>query len=203
MIKTILTQELQKSVELFHKLHESKQIADQVTAIINVIIDALQEGKKILFCGNGGSAADAQHLAAEFVSRFAFDRPALKAIALTVDTSALTAIANDYSYDYVFARQVEALANAGDVVVGISTSGRSKNVLAALKTAKEKQAITIGFLGEEGRDIGQIVDHQLNIPSKETPKIQEGHITIGHIICAIVERQLFSLQAEHPIPHSA
>ena len=198
MIKTVLDQELKKSVELFQKLLNNKQTVDQVTVITDVMIDALQKGKKILFCGNGGSAADAQHLAAEFVSRFAFDRPALKAIALTVDTSALTAIANDYSYDYVFARQVEALANPGDVIVGISTSGRSKNVLAALKTAREKQAITIGFLGQEGRDIGQIVDHSLNIPSQETPKIQEGHITIGHIICALVERQLFHLPNEKP-----
>ncbi|WP_051908912.1 D-sedoheptulose 7-phosphate isomerase [Candidatus Paracaedibacter acanthamoebae] len=197
-MKTALTQELQKSVDLFKTLLNDNRTDEQVTVIVEVIIDALQKGKKILFCGNGGSAADAQHLAAEFVSRFSFDRPALKAIALTVDTSALTAIANDYSYDYVFARQVEALANPGDVVVGISTSGKSKNVLAALKTAKEKQAITIGFLGQDGCDIGQMVDHQLNIPSKETPKIQEGHITIGHIVCAIVERQLFSLlHAEH------
>lgn len=196
MIKTVFTQELQKSVELFQNLHSNQTVLQQVDDIVTVMIKALKNGKKILFCGNGGSAADAQHLAAELVSRFSFDRPALNAIALTVDTSALTAIANDYSYDYVFARQVEALAAPGDVVVGISTSGRSKNVLAALKTAKEKQAITIGFLGQNGADIGQIVDYQLNIPSFETPKIQEGHITLGHIICALVEQQLFSEQAE-------
>ena len=196
MIKTVFTQELQKSVELFQNLHSNQTVLQQVDNIVTMMIKALKNGKKILFCGNGGSAADAQHLAAELVSRFSFDRPALNAIALTVDTSALTAIANDYSYDYVFARQVEALAAPGDVVVGISTSGRSKNVLAALKTAKEKQAITIGFLGQNGADIGQIVDYQLNIPSFETPKIQEGHITLGHIICALVEQQLFSEQAE-------
>lgn len=199
MIKTTLTQELQKSVHLFKALLESSQTTEQVTAIVEAMLQALKNGKKILFCGNGGSAADAQHLAAEFVSRFSFDRPALNAIALTVDTSALTAIANDYSYDYVFARQVEALANAGDIVVGISTSGRSKNVLAALKAAKEKQALTVGFLGQEGRDIGAICDYQLNIPSHETPKIQEGHITLGHVICALIEQQLFSSYAPQPL----
>lgn len=187
-----LDQEFQKSIDLFKRLQENPQISQQIMAIVQVIIDALQKGNKILLCGNGGSAADAQHLAAEFVSRFSFDRPALNAIALTVDTSALTAIANDYNFDYVFSRQVEALANAGDVIIGISTSGKSKNVLAALKTAKGKHVITIGFLGQDGAGIGEICDYQLNIPSKETPKIQEGHITIGHIICAIVEKRLFS-----------
>ncbi len=144
-----------------------------------------------MFCGNGGSAADSQHLAAELVSKLCYDRPALNAIALTTDTSALTAIGNDYGYIYSFSRQVEAIAKKGDILIGISTSGRSKNVIEAVKSAKDRGVITIGFLGEEGRDIGLMVDYQINVPSSETPKIQEGHIAIGHIICALIEEKFF------------
>lgn len=191
MIKTIVHQELQKSIDLFSIILEDNNTFKQIEQIVSVILHALQHGKKILLCGNGGSAADAQHLAAEFVGRFAFNRPALSALALTVDTSALTAIANDYGYDFVFSRQVEALGNEGDILIGISTSGKSKNIQKAFQVAKEKKLITIAFLGENKTDIGAISDIQLNIPSSETPKIQEAHITIGHIICAIVEKKMF------------
>jgi len=144
-----------------------------------------------MFCGNGGSAADSQHLAAELVSKLCYDRPALNAIALTTDTSALTAIGNDYGYLYSFSRQIEAIGTKGDVLIGISTSGKSKNVIEAVKVAKNKKIITIGLLGEDGRDIGNLADYQINIPSMETPKIQEGHIATGHIICSIIEDKFF------------
>jgi D-sedoheptulose 7-phosphate isomerase len=130
-------------------------------------------------------------LAAELVSKLSYDRPALAAIAVTVDTSALTAIGNDYGYLYSFSRQIDAIGNSGDVLFGLSTSGRSQNVIEALKMAKEKGIITIGLLGENGRDIGAMADYQINIPSSETPKIQEGHIATGHIICALIEDHFF------------
>ncbi len=151
----------------------------------------LNSGGVLYTCGNGGSAADSQHLAAELVSKLSYDRPPLNAMALSVDTSALTAIGNDYGYLHSFSRQLEAVGQAGDVLIGISTSGRSKNVLEALKSAAAKKIITVGFLGENGRDIGEMVDYQINIPSDETPKIQEGHITVGHIICALIEDHFF------------
>lgn len=183
--------EFTKTKELFSKILSDKTLHKNIETIARSCVSALRNGKKIMFCGNGGSAADSQHLAAELVSKLSYDRPALSAIALTVDTSALTAIGNDYGFIYSFSRQVEAIGNSGDVLIGISTSGRSKNVLEAIKSAKEKGILTIGFLGKDGRDIGQITDHQINIPSNETPKIQEGHIATGHIICALIEEEFF------------
>lgn len=190
-MKKFITSELTKTRELFERILQDEQLQKNIETVVTVCVQALKHGKKIMFCGNGGSAADSQHLAAELVSRFAYDRPALNAISLTVDTSALTAIGNDYGYIHSFSRQVQAVGNEGDVLVGISTSGRSKNVLEALKSAKAKKIVTIGFLGREGRDIGEISDYQINIPSDETPKIQEGHIAAGHIICALIEEEFF------------
>jgi D-sedoheptulose 7-phosphate isomerase len=160
------------------------------------MIDALQAGHKILIMGNGGSAADAQHFAAEMVGRFLLERKALPAIALTTDTSILTAVGNDYGFDDVFKRQVEALALPGDVLIGLSTSGNSKNVKRALEVGKDVGAITIGLLGRDGGEIGSISDFNLTVPSTETPRIQEAHLVMIHILCDLVEKGLFSQKAE-------
>lgn len=153
--------------------------------------EALRSGRKVLFAGNGGSAADAQHLAGELVSRFAYDRPGLPAFALTTDSSVLTAIGNDYGYEQLFARQVQAVGTAGDVFVAISTSGRSPNILAALRTARQKGLATVGMTGRTGGAMPDLCDYLLRTPSDSTPRIQEGHIAMGHAICEIIEAQIF------------
>lgn len=165
----------------------TKALAPDIERAGTLIRDALAGGHKILFCGNGGSAADSQHLAAEIVGRFQKERPSLPALALTVDTSVLTAVANDYGYDTVFSRQVEGLGNAGDVLVGISTSGNSKNVIAAIETARKKQMSVIGFTGIGGGKMADLCDVCLAVPSKVTARTQEMHIMMGHIICEIAE----------------
>ena len=167
------------------------RLTDRITAAVDLLAAALKDGNKLLVMGNGGSAADAQHFTAEIVGRFKMERRGLPAIALTTDTSILTAIGNDYGFDRVFVRQVEALAQPGDVVVGISTSGSSKNVFIAMETARDIGCRTIGLLGGEGGTIAGVADMSLIVPSSDTPRIQEGHITIIHIICDLVEKQLF------------
>lgn len=162
-----------------------------VEAVADACIVALRRGNKILFAGNGGSAADAQHLAAELVGRLVFDRPGLPSLALTADTSVLTAIGNDYGYEQVFARQVNALGVAGDVLVGISTSGRSRNLVLAFEAARAKEMVTIGMTGATGGDMRALCNHCIRIPSTETQKIQEGHIVVGHIVCALTESAMF------------
>lgn len=164
------------------------ELLDRVAADL---IAAYRAGKKTLIAGNGGSAADAQHIAAEFVSRFYFDRPALASIALTTDTSALTAIGNDYGYELLFSRQLEANGQAGDIYIAISTSGNSKNVLKSLESAKRMGIKTVGLTGENGGKMKELVDYCICIPSNETPRIQECHILVGHILCAAVEKELF------------
>ncbi len=190
-MKNYIISEFAKTREVFEKILADEKLHKNIEAVSSACIKALRDGKKIMFCGNGGSAADSQHLAAELVSKLSYDRPALNAMALSVDTSALTAIGNDYGYLYSFSRQVDAVGSEGDVLIGISTSGRSKNVVEAMKSAKAKKIVTVGLLGLEGRDIGEIADYQINIPSSETPKIQEGHIATGHIICALIEDEFF------------
>lgn len=170
---------------------EDDELLQQVAAVAAVCVAALRKGNKILFAGNGGSAADAQHLAGELVSRFAYDRPGLPSFALTTDTSVLTAIGNDYGYERVFARQIEAVGHAGDVFFGISTSGRSPNILAGLQAARAKGLVTVGMTGRVGGDMPALCDLLLRVPSGSTPRIQEGHISMGHAICAIVEERLF------------
>lgn len=155
------------------------------------VIKAYKNGNKTLLAGNGGSAADAQHIAGEFVSRFYFDRPGIASIALTTDTSVLTAIGNDYGYENLFARQVQAQGVKGDVFIGISTSGNSKNILKALEFCKQKEIISIGLSGASGGAMNELCDYCIKVPSTCTPRIQEAHILIGHIICAIVEEELF------------
>jgi D-sedoheptulose 7-phosphate isomerase len=162
-------------------------LAEDIEKAIIMIRSSLDSGGKLLLMGNGGSAGDAQHIAAELIGRYKKERPALPAIALTVDTSALTAIGNDYGYDYVFERQVEGLAQSGDIVLGISTSGNSENVVRALKKAKEKGARTIALLGKGGGRAKEEAEIAIIVPSIDTARIQEAHITIGHIICEILE----------------
>jgi len=178
-----------------HKLILEQTIRESGKLISDLaicLVDCFQKGNKIILCGNGGSAADAQHVAAEFINRFRFDRPALPAIALTTDTSILTAIGNDASFDFVFSRQVEALAVKGDILVGISTSGSSANVLKALDTARIKGVTTVGFTGEKGREtLGSKCDYCLVIPSADTARIQECHEFAWHVICGLVEQAMF------------
>ena len=165
---------------------------DNIQEIIDAIHHCFQDGNKIFLCGNGGSAADAQHIAGEFVNRFKFDRPALPALALTTDTSVLTCIANDSSFENVFSRQVEALGSKGDILVGISTSGGSPNVLKAIQVAHSKGMLTIAFTGENGRySLASKCDLSLVIPSKNTPRVQEGHLFVWHYICGVIENELF------------
>ena len=158
---------------------------------VSVCIDCFKNGGKILFAGNGGSAADAQHMAAEFVSRFAFDRPGLPAIALTTDTSILTAIGNDYGFEKLFARQIQAHGNKGDVFVGYSTSGQSPNILLAFEEARARNLTCVGLTGNRGGPMLELCDYLLEVPSSDTPKIQEGHFILGHIICGLVENAIF------------
>jgi len=160
-------------------------------SVVNICVNAFNNGNKILFMGNGGSAADSQHLAGELVSRFAFERPGLPAFALTVDTSVLTSIGNDYGFEHLFSRQVEAIAKPGDILFGFSTSGNSRNIIKALETAKTMEVITVGMCGNQKARITDVVDYRIEIPSSQTPKIQEGHIVIGHIICGLIEEKLF------------
>lgn len=169
-----------------------QQLTSTIAAVAEIISESLKNGKKLLVMGNGGSAADAQHMAAEIIGRFKMERRGLPAIALTTDSSILTAIANDYGFEMVFRRQVEALAVQGDVVMGITTSGSSPNVRAALNLAGEMGCRTIGLLGGDGGTIKDCVDIALTVPATDTPRIQEGHITIIHIICDLVEKRLFS-----------
>lgn len=157
-----------------------------------MLVETMRAGKKLLIAGNGGSASDAQHIAGEFVSRFHFDRPGLPAIALSTDTSILTAIGNDYGYDYVFARQIEALANEGDVFLGITTSGNSKNIVSALNAAKKKNVSVIGLTGRTGGKIREMCDLVIHAPADDTPRIQECHLVIYHLLCAYVEEALFA-----------
>jgi D-sedoheptulose 7-phosphate isomerase len=145
--------------------------------------------------GNGGSAADAQHIAAEFVSRFAFDRPGLSAVALTTDTSILTAVGNDYGYDKLFSRQIQAIGRAGDIFMGYTTSGRSKNILNAFEEARIQGLVTIGLSGKNGGEIIELCDFLIEIPSQSTPKIQEGHLIVGHLVCGLVESAIFKKTA--------
>ena len=152
---------------------------------------ALRDGRKVLLFGNGGSAADAQHIAAEFVGRFIPDRIPLPALSLATDTSALTALGNDYGYDAVFSRQVHALGNAGDIAIGISTSGNSPNVLAAIDVARSRSLLTIGFTGQDGGKMNGRTDILFRVPSRMTPRIQETHITLGHVLCELIDRELF------------
>ncbi|MEW6994790.1 SIS domain-containing protein [Colwelliaceae bacterium MEBiC 14330] len=182
---------LNNSIVVKQKLSQSKDVLNVVSNVSELIISAYKKGNKVLLAGNGGSAADAQHIAAEFVSRFFFDRPGLPALALTTDTSMLTAIGNDYGYDKLFSRQLQAQSKEGDVFIGISTSGNSKNIINAVNTAKELGITSVVLCGEGGQ-LKELADIAICVPSLITPYIQECHICIGHMICAIVEEIIFA-----------
>lgn len=186
---------LTNSINTKQKLMDSESLKKDISAIANLIIKTYSNGNKVILAGNGGSAADAQHIAAEFVSRFFFDRPGLPALSLTTDTSMLTAIGNDYGYENLFSRQLQAQSKPGDVFIGISTSGNSKNVLKAVESAKGLGVITVALCGEVGR-LKEVSDYALAVPSRSTPYIQECHICIGHMICAIVEESIFSKEKD-------
>jgi D-sedoheptulose 7-phosphate isomerase len=183
--------EFQSSIAVKQRFLDDAALMQQVTAMGHLLIDRYEAGNKLLVAGNGGSAADAQHIAAEFVSRFNFDRPGLPALALTTDTSILTAVGNDYGYDQLFRRQVEANGQSGDVFLGISTSGNSPNILMALEAARLKGITTFGLTGARGGKMRDLCDHCLCVPSNDTPRVQEVHIVIGHTLCAMVELALF------------
>jgi D-sedoheptulose 7-phosphate isomerase len=182
---------IEASIAVKERLLEDAKLVTTVGRVAEIMVDAFRAGNKVLLFGNGGSAADAQHIAAEFVGRFAFDRPALPALALSVNTSCVTAIGNDYGFDLVFSRQIEALAHRGDVAIGISTSGQSPNVLRAMSTARKMGLHTVGLTGSAGSKLADAVDHCIRAPSNETPRIQECHILIGHIISELVEQAIF------------
>jgi D-sedoheptulose 7-phosphate isomerase len=182
---------IEASIATKQSVLRSREIVLTVVKVSEVLVSALKQGNKVLLFGNGGSAADAQHIAAELVGRFAFDRPALPALALSVNSSCITAIGNDYGFDRIFSRQLEALARPGDIAIGISTSGNSLNVLNAMSTAKKIGLYTIALTGRTGGNLRNTVDHCICVPSNETPRIQECHILIGHIISELVEREIF------------
>jgi D-sedoheptulose 7-phosphate isomerase len=186
-IKEIIAASISVKQQLLTDDAMQQKIAEAVDAISN----AFNNGNKVLFCGNGGSAADAQHLAAEFSGRFYTDRKALPAEALHCNTSYITAVANDYSYDVIYSRMVDGIGNAGDVIVGLSTSGNSGNIIKAFEKAREKKMITVGFTGATGGKMKELCDYLFNMPSTDTPRIQESHIMIGHIICELVEKKIF------------
>ena len=183
---------IQSSINVKQEVLQNDNLLKTVEACIAVIVKAFKAGNKVLFCGNGGSAADAQHLAAEFSGRFYTDRDALPAEALHCNTSYLTAVANDYSYDVIYSRLLKGMGNKGDVLVGLSTSGNSRNIYNAFEVAKEKGMITIAFTGKSGGELKMLSDHLINVPSDDTPRIQESHIMLGHIICELTEEQVFS-----------
>lgn len=182
---------LSASLSVKQKVLQDEKILKTIEDVTSEIVACFKRDGKVLFCGNGGSAADAQHLAAEFSGRFYTDREPLYAEALHVNTSYLTAVANDYSYDEVYARLVKAKGRKGDVLIGLSTSGNSANIVEAFKVAKDRQMIIVGFTGETGGKMKDYCNYLINVPSKDTPRIQECHITIGHIICQLVEEIYF------------
>ena len=183
---------IQSSIDVKAKIFSDDKILQTIQDCINVIVSAFEKGNKVLFCGNGGSAADAQHLAAEFSGRFYTDRDSLPADALHCNTSYVTAVANDYSYDVIYSRILKGIGNPGDILVGLSTSGNSKNIVKAFEMAKEKKMTTIAFTGASGGKLKVLSDFLINVPSDDTPRIQESHIMLGHIICQFVEEIYFA-----------
>jgi D-sedoheptulose 7-phosphate isomerase len=191
-MKQYIQKQIEESQRVMTAMLADQPLQEATLAAAQACITSLQNGGRILLAGNGGSAADAQHIAGEFVSRFMFDRPGLPAIALTTDTSILTAIGNDYGYEKLFARQVQAHGNKGDVFIGYSTSGKSPNILLAFQEARARGLICIGLTGNRGGPMRELCDHLLEVPSPDTPKVQEGHLVLGHTICGLVESAIFT-----------
>ncbi|MCQ2959503.1 MAG: D-sedoheptulose 7-phosphate isomerase [Bacteroidales bacterium] len=190
-MKNTIQKTINESVSVKQLLLNDDVTLSKIETVAKKMIDSYKEGHKTMFAGNGGSAADSQHLAAELVNRFCFDRDGIPALALSTDSSVVTSISNDYGYDVLFSRQIKALGNKGDVFVGISTSGNSENIINAFRVCKEKEIFTVGLTGETGGKMAQECDVCLCVPSKVTARIQESHILIGHIICGLVENALF------------
>ncbi|WP_456058833.1 D-sedoheptulose-7-phosphate isomerase [Alistipes sp.] len=190
-VEQCIADQIRASISTKQAILSDEGLMRNIAAAAQMIVDAYEQGKKTLLAGNGGSAADAQHIAGEFVSKFYFDRPGIASIALTTDTSIITAIGNDYGYDKLFSRQIQAQGSAGDVFIGISTSGNSANLVEALRMCGQKGIKTIGLTGFTGGEMDSMCDLCIKVPSGETPRIQESHILIGHIICCIVEEKLF------------
>jgi len=182
---------IQESINTKKRILEDDHLCKTINDCVGIIVSAFENGHKVLFCGNGGSASDAQHLAAEFSGRFYTDRDALPAEALHCNTSYLTAVANDYSYDVIYSRLINGIGKKGDVLIGLSTSGNSRNIVNAFEVAQKIGMTTIGFTGNSGGKLRDLSDYLINIPSDDTPRIQEGHITVGHIICQLVEEIYF------------
>lgn len=190
-VKNLIAQQIKDSISVKELMLNDSQILDLIENSAEVITQAYKDGFKTLLAGNGGSAADAQHIAGEFVSRFCFDRPGIPSIALSTDTSIITAIGNDYGFERLFERQIQAQGQKGDVFIGITTSGNSENIIRALNAAKEKGIKTIVLTGKTGGKVSELCDICIKVPSTETPRIQEAHILAGHIMCCIVEENLF------------
>lgn len=182
---------IESSISTKQQILANPQLIETIQAVAEVMVNALKSGKRILWCGNGGSAADAQHLAAELSGRFYYDRPPLNSEAMHCNTSYMTAVANDYGYDLIYSRMIDGACKPGDVLVGISTSGNSKNICNAFRKAKDLGVITVAMTGATGGDMKTMADYLLNVPSTDTPRIQESHIMLGHIICEIVEATIF------------
>ncbi len=190
-MKNYIKEQVKQSYQTKQAIYENEALLDTITEVAKVCVDVYKNDKKTLIAGNGGSAADAQHIAAELVGRYGFDRPSIPSLALTTDTSNLTAIGNDYGYDQVFSRQLEGMGVEGDLFIGISTSGNSKNVINAFEVAKKKGITTVALVGRDGGEMAKMADFSIIVPSNATPRIQESHILIGHIICDIIEKELF------------
>lgn len=182
---------IQASIDVKQQLLADETLLRSIAQSVDLITNTFKQGKRVYFCGNGGSAADSQHLAAEFSGRFYTDRKALPAEALHCNTSYLTAVGNDYSFDLIYSRLIDGIGQAGDVLIGLSTSGNSKNIIKAFETAKEKSIHTIGFTGKSGGQLKTVSDILINVPSTDTPRIQESHILAGHIVCQLVEEKIF------------
>lgn len=189
--KRIIQDRLSAHRQVIDRLLADEATQQTIIAVIEVIVECFRRGNKVYFCGNGGSAADAQHLAAEFSGKFYIDRSVLPSEALHCNTSYLTAVGNDYTFDIIYSRLISGVGMKGDILVGLSTSGNSRNIVEAFKTCREKGLITIGLTGETGGKMASLSDHLITVPSTDTPRIQEAHITVGHIICEMVEAQIF------------
>ena len=187
-----IKEQIQASIDTKQNILNDEKLMQTIAEVAQECVDLYRKGKKTLLAGNGGSAADAQHFAAELVGRYGFDRASLPSIALTTDTSNLTAIGNDYGYDKVFSRQLEGMGNEGDLFIGISTSGNSQNIINAFMAAKEKNIMTVALVGRDGGKMSNIADYTLIVPSNATPRIQESHLLIEHMICDIIEQEIFA-----------
>jgi len=190
-MKSYIKNQIKDSYETKKAIYENDVLLDKIEKLSRLCVELYRGKNKTILAGNGGSAADAQHIAAELVGRYGFDRPSIPSLALTTDTSNLTAIGNDYGYDKIFSRQLEGMGQDGDIFIGISTSGNSQNLINAFKVAKEKNILTVALVGKDGGKMAQMADIALIVPSNSTPRIQESHILIGHILCDIIEKEIF------------